>query len=249
MTTSHLPKIVVAFLISALSGLCSAMTYNATAAVDGFNGTVLTAPSAPFNNIWFGAGYNTPTYQNLYASFSPAPNGFADSTALSPQAGTTYGKLTFALKGAGTYTFSVMEPGTVRYQAHTAYDLTAAVYANSGTSDPFLPGNLQANLVAFNDDDASTNGNNPYPIYYINNDPSSCITVSLVFFSWGGTLNSIANIQGVGPGVMAADCSAVDQAIAASANAVPTLGEYALMGLVSLVAMAGLWGLRRRPGS
>ena len=209
-------------------------------------GAPLYDPSVPFNNLWLGAGYNTPAYQALYAGYSPGPNAFVDSSVLATQANTPYGTYTFALKGAGTYKFSVIQPGTVPYQAGTSYDLTAALYVQPGATNPFNVATPQTNLVAFSDDDNTTQRNNPFPLYYINNDATGCVTLTLVVYGWSRATNAVAAADLSGPGIAAGTCAEVDQLIMEQTRAVPALSAPALAGMAALMLGCAAWVRRRR---
>ena len=245
---SRMSKLVVAaaLAIPALQEASATVAMSVEIPITDVLGAPLYDPSVPFNNLWLGAGYNTPAYQALYAGYSPGPNAFVDSSALATQANTPYGSYTFALKGAGTYKFSVIQPGTVPYQAGTSYDLTSALYAQPGATNPFNPAAPQTNLVAFSDDDTSTFRNNPFPLYYINNDATGCVTLTLVVYGWSRVSNAVAAADLSGPGVAAGSCAEVDQIIAERTRAVPTLSPPALAGLAALMLGGAAWMRRRR---
>lgn len=160
------------------------------------------------NLIWFSPSYNTPAYQALYGDYTHPPGSYVDSTNPTLITKTLhYGKRTFALKTAGNYSFSVMTPGTTLYETGTAYDLQATLYAQVGASDPFNPADLYQNLIAYNDDTMDGGAANPYPLWYIKQDSSTCVTVTLVYTSWHNDPAATADITVNGPAPVAASCA------------------------------------------
>lgn len=198
-------KICVFFIVLAFPALSSFATdFSTTGVIDGSQSASLIVGPPLADGIVFGSGYNTPTYQsfftqsNLIPYYAPgggnpttilAPTGFMDASSLSPSAYATrpYNVYNLSVKGAGVYVFQVTDPlHPVNWTSTTTKDLMAALYVKQGTGTAFNSANTTQNLVSLNDDTANSSSANPYPMFYQNNDATDCITMSLVYFPWGG---------------------------------------------------------------
>ena len=240
-------KIITAFVcaFSLCSSSFAAVTVEFTAPVGGTSGSLPWGYPNSQNDIYLGSGYNTPDYANAYNALPNPPTGYRDAGGVSvlPVGGGGYSTFTLAVKGSGTYSFSVLQPGTALNDP-TSYDLMSILYASTKSTTPFDPNNPTGNLVALNDD-ANPPGfrANPYPLIYINNDPNACVTFTLAYFSWAGAPNSQATIRATGDGEIAQSCAQIPSNNTPAA--IPTLGQWAMIFMVSLMAMFGIRRMRR----
>lgn len=208
---SHFAISGLAFCVALLLGAFNsalAFDYNATTSVTGYSGNLLWNYPDSNTDMYLAPAYNTPQYQALYNALTFAPSAFRDASTVSSAPTAAYGQYTVALRGAGTYVFKVLEPGTIAGQTPTNYDLMSILYVSPTSRTPFNPNSPYANLVGLSDDDNQFEAN-PFPLFYVNNGATDCVSMTLVFFSWAGVTNSVANIQASGPGSIAASCDAL----------------------------------------
>lgn len=247
MAISRSASLLCAAMLSV--GVTAAHAWTATYSglpVTTYSGTAF-ADTNPSNYIWFGAGYNTAAYQALYAGYSPAPGGYADSTAPTLSTKTlNYGKITFALKTAGNYSFSIKTPGSGLYDSPTTYDMQSTLYAAVGSTDPFVPANIHTNLVAFNDDTKNTGSANPYPLHYLKQDSTTCVTVTLVYTSWSNNASALAELTVEGPAQIAATCTELTDTTVATPQPVPASQNSTLVLMGMILSAMGAGALYRR---
>ncbi|MCW5623954.1 MAG: autotransporter domain-containing protein [Burkholderiales bacterium] len=185
-----------------------AFDFDATFPVTGYSGNLIWNYPGSNTDMYLAPDYNTAQYHTLYNAQSFVPTAFGDATTVTSAPVADYSQFTVALRGAGTYGFSVLEPGTVAGQSPTNYDLMSILYVSPTSRTPFDPNQPYANLVGLSDDD-HLHSANPYTLFYINEDATACVTMTLVYFSWAGVQNSVANIRASGPGTIASNCDAL----------------------------------------
>jgi outer membrane autotransporter protein len=205
------PRALFVAIALAYAGEASAINYDATGVIGGHSGPLLW--NYPDSNTWvyLSPAFDTPQYKAVYNALNPAPTGFGNTATVgvAPLANNVqYGEYTVALRGAGKYSFSVLQPGTTYGAYNTAYDLMSILYVSPGGKTPFNPATPYANLVALSDDSTQFAAN-PDPLFYINGNATGCVTMTLVYFSWAGVSHASATIQVNGPGKVATSCAAL----------------------------------------
>lgn len=173
------------------------------------------------DDVIFGTGYNTTTYQNFYtvpnlsnyySTPISAPHGFVDATSPTVSfASRPYSVYDLVVRGAGTFVFQVSDHNQPLNQVGPlTVDLMAALYIKPGSTTAFDPSNTLSNLVVLNDDNSAAGSSNPYALFYQNTNASDCITMSLVYFPWDSAPpGQQVDITASGPGQIASSCSAL----------------------------------------
>lgn len=247
---SKIFRFLIAFLIS--TSFVFATDFSTTGVIDGSQSASLIVSPPLSNGIVFGTGYNTTEYQNFYTQsnlipyYAPgggtpttilAPSGFMDASSLNSSAYYTrpYNVYNLVVKGAGVYVFQVTDPlKSVNWTSSTTKDLMAALYVKQGSGTAFNSANTTQNLVSLNDDITNSASANPYPMFYQNNSATDCVTMSLVYFPWGGISGSTnVQITASGPGRIATSCSALGPSQSSTLNSV-ILSASALQSSITL---------------
>lgn len=201
-------SIVATALLASSFNSAFAFDYNATSPVTGYSGNLLWNYPNDNTDMYLAPAYNNSQYQALYNALTFPPTAFRDASTVTAAPVSAYGQYTVALRGTGTYSFTVLQPGTVAGQTPTSYDLMSILYVSPTSRTPFDPSHPYANLVGLSDDDHLSSAN-PFTLYYINTSSTSCVTMTLVYFSWAGVTNSVADIHASGPGSIATSCDAL----------------------------------------
>ena len=165
-----------------------------------------------FSSIVIQDSLNTPAYRNLYTSqpgLVEVPRSYFNLSQLTDDAYITrpFNTFTLIVKGAGTYSFGVYDPGFgINHIDVTNLDLVTSLYAKEGNTQPFSISSPNTNFIAASDDISNSGDANPYRLYYVNNS-SGCVTLSLVYYSFTGLTGNVG-IYGSGPGnIVTGSCS------------------------------------------
>jgi hypothetical protein len=210
------------FFLNSMIGYVYATDFSSLGVIDGSQSASLIVSSGMYgDDVIFGTGYNTPTYQgfytvpnlsNYYSTPITAPHNFVDATASGVSfASRPYSVYNLVVRGAGTFVFQVSDHNyTLNQVGPSTVDLMAALYVKPGSTTAFDPSNTLSNLVVVNDDNSAFGGSNPYAVFYQNTNASDCITMSLVYFPWSSApLGQQVDITASGPGQIASSCSAL----------------------------------------
>ena len=149
--------------------------------------------------------YDTIPYRNLYNAQPlgvTTPTGFINLSTLLPGdfASKPYNTLSISISSPGDYSFSVIQPLTAASSTFTSMDLMAALYAKTGNGVAFDPASVNTNFVAANDDWSNGAATNPFTLWY-QNTTTQCVTLTLVYFSWNGSIGDV-NFSAQGPGTV-----------------------------------------------
>ena len=196
---------------SAVITSANAIEFNATGVLNNTQtGSLIVNFPGSQSEIVIADSLNTPAYQNLYINQLPFldPDFRNLSEIVSGDyRDRPYNSYTLIVKGAGTYSFGVYDPGyAINHTGVTGLDLMAALYAKEGNTQPFSIASPTTNLIAVSDDIRNSGDANPYKLNYVNNS-SGCVTLSLVYFSYAGETGGVG-VYGSGPGnIVTGSCS------------------------------------------
>ena len=165
-----------------------------------------------YDSIVIQDSLNSLAYRNLYTSqpgLVEVPTSYFNLSQLTDDAYVTrpFNTFTLIVKGAGTYSFGVYDPGFgINHIDDTNLDLVTSLYAKEGNTQPFSISSPNTNFIAASDDISNSGNANPYQLYYVNNS-SGCVTLSLVYYSFTGLTGNVG-IYGSGPGnIVTGSCS------------------------------------------